>query len=127
MLFERGYENFLYLHHLDLLVWIPTYADELDITQRANFSQTKPLGAPNDIYSFGGSGPRTVQRQILLDRDMMQIMGAQGLGGSGDPIGGGGNQASVSYSGYDVEGNQYTLTVTDPGKAAYSPKAGLLY
>lgn len=86
MLFERGYENFLYLHHLDLLVWIPTYAEEIDISQKASFSQSKPLGAPNDIYSFGGSGPRTVRRSLLLDRDMMQIMGAEGLVGTGDPI-----------------------------------------
>lgn len=86
MIFERGYENFLYLHHLDLLVWIPTYAEEMDMTQRTSYTQSKPLGAPNDIYSFGGSGPRTIQRQIFIDRDLMSVLGGKGLVGEGDPI-----------------------------------------
>lgn len=86
MLFERGYENFLYLHHLDLLVWIPTYGSEINVTQNASYSHTKPLGAPNDIYSFAGSGPRTMNRTIEIDRDTIQILNANGLTGDGDPI-----------------------------------------
>ena len=41
---------------------------------------------------------------------------------------GGGDVASAVYSGFDAAGNQYTLTINkDPGRAAYSPKAGDAY
>jgi predicted small secreted protein len=41
--------------------------------------------------------------------------------------GGGGDVTSAAYSGYDGSGNTYTLTISDPSKAAYSPKAGDKY
>ena len=79
MLLNRPKENFIYFHQLDVdgtsaAIWIPTYPLTMDITNRATYGTNQPLGSPNQIYSWSGSGPRSATLPFNLNRDMMQII-----------------------------------------------------
>jgi len=59
---------------------------------------------------------------IGLAMAALSLTGCDNGGGSG-----GGDPTSASYSGYNDDGSRYKLTVKEPGKAAYSPKAGDIF
>lgn len=65
-------ENYIYLHHLDKYIILPAFADSVQDGQRATFSSSSILGRSAPIYSYANSGPRTVQVNFELHRDLMK-------------------------------------------------------
>jgi len=70
-------DNYIYISHLDDLgqdmqYWIlPFYPDTITDTMQSNFSETTALGRSAPVFTFSNAGPRTVQIEIKLHRDMM--------------------------------------------------------
>ena len=64
-------DNYIYLYHVDEFIVIPTFPDSITDTLSANFNSSTPLSRSAPIYSYASSGPRTMQINLDLHRDMM--------------------------------------------------------
>lgn len=71
-------ECYIFLHHVKnikgtdgVLILLPSYADGVNDTISAHFSENTPLSRSSPIYSYTGSGPRSLQVAFDLHRDMM--------------------------------------------------------
>ena len=70
-------DNYIYISHLDdigpgMQFWVlPFYPDTIQDSMASNFRETNALGRSAPVYTFSNAGPRTVQIEIKLHRDMM--------------------------------------------------------
>lgn len=64
-------DNYIYLYHVDQFVVIPTFPDSITDTMSVNYNKATPMSRSAPIYSFSDSGPRSLQVQLDLHRDMM--------------------------------------------------------
>lgn len=80
-------DNYLYISHMDegLKFWrLPFYPDSIADTMVSTFTDTNALGRSAPVYTYSHSGPRTVQIEIKLHRDMMDDAN---IGVSNSPLG----------------------------------------
>lgn len=70
-------ENYIYLYHLGVFIVLPAYADSVQDSMSVNFASSDLLARSAPIYSFQNSGPRTVQVNFTLHRDMMKQINYQ--------------------------------------------------
>lgn len=64
-------DNYIYLYHIDRFIIIPSFPDSLNDTLSVNFNKSTPMSRSAPIYSYSDSGPRTMQVDLDLHRDMM--------------------------------------------------------
>lgn len=64
-------DNYIYLYHVDQFIVIPTFPDSLQDRISVNFNKATPMSRSAPIYSYSDSGPRSIQVQLDLHRDMM--------------------------------------------------------
>ena len=67
-------ENYIYISHLDeeFQFWrLPSCPETISDQMGSTFGETTALGRSAPVYTYGRSGPRTVQIEIKLHRDMM--------------------------------------------------------
>lgn len=67
-------ESYIYISHLDsgLRFWrLPTVPETVTDTMQTQFSPNTALGRSAPVYTFSNAGPRTVQININLHRDLM--------------------------------------------------------
>lgn len=71
-------ECYIFLHHVKnvkgtdgALILLPSYADSVTDSIQVSFSENRPLSRSAPIYSYTGSGPRSIQVHFDLHRDMM--------------------------------------------------------
>lgn len=64
-------DNYIYLYHIDRFIVIPTFPDQLADTLGVNFNKSTPMSRSAPIYSYSDSGPRSLQVNLDLHRDMM--------------------------------------------------------
>lgn len=74
-------DNYLYISHLDNIdpedpdkfrFWrLPGGPETITDTMGSNFQSSSALGRSAPVFTYSNSGPRTVQIQLLLHRDMM--------------------------------------------------------
>lgn len=64
-------DNYIYLYHEDVFIVLPTFVEQLSDTMSVSFASSQPLGRSAPIYSYTGSGPRSLQFTFDLHRDMM--------------------------------------------------------
>lgn len=64
-------DNYIYLYHLKQFIVIPGFADSVTDQESVSFGQTSILSRSAPIFSYQNSGPRTIQVQFNLHRDMM--------------------------------------------------------
>lgn len=67
-------DNYIYISHLDekFQFWkLPTWPDTVADTMTSTFTPTNALGRTAPVYTFSSAGPRTVQIEIPLHRDIM--------------------------------------------------------
>ena len=64
-------ENYIYLYHIDKFILLPTYPESVSDNLSASFQSSNPLSRSAPIYSYSYSGPRTLQVNLSLHRDMM--------------------------------------------------------
>lgn len=65
-------DNYVYLHHLQEFIIIPTYPESIQDTSVVNFVPSTPLVRTAPIYSYANSGPRSVGFNFKLHREMMK-------------------------------------------------------
>ena len=65
-------DNYIYLYHTDTFIIIPAYPDNFTDSMRVEFSTETPLMRSAPIFSYSSSGPRTIDVQITMHREMMQ-------------------------------------------------------
>lgn len=69
-------ENYIYISHLGeggYWWWIPCCPKSIADSMSSEFSPTTALGRTSPVYTYSSSGPRTVQLDIELHRDMMDM------------------------------------------------------
>lgn len=64
-------DNYIYLFHTDEWLLLPQYPDSIMDKLGSTFSQQSALSRTAPIYAYSYSGPRDVQVQLLLHRDML--------------------------------------------------------
>lgn len=64
-------DNYIYLYHLQQFVVIPSFPDSLNDTMSVTYNQSQPMSRSAPIYSYSHSGPRSLQINLDLHRDMM--------------------------------------------------------
>lgn len=64
-------DNYIYLYHINKFIIIPTFPDQLADTLSVNFNKSTPMSRSAPIYSYSDSGPRSLQINLDLHRDMM--------------------------------------------------------
>ena len=73
-------DNYLYIYHIGYnnqtgqkgqFVVLPTYPDTIQDSLTSTFAETSPLSRSAPIYSYSKSGPRSMQINLQLHRDMM--------------------------------------------------------
>lgn len=64
-------DNYIYLYHVDQFIVIPSFPDSLQDKISINFNRSTPMARSAPIYSFSDAGPRSLQIQLDLHRDMM--------------------------------------------------------
>ena len=70
--------NYIYLFHTDEWVLLPQYPDSISDQMNSNFAQTQVLSRTAPIFSYVNSGPRTVQVDLDLHRDLIKEINMNG-------------------------------------------------
>lgn len=78
--------NYIYLYHVDKLIKLPNYPENLQDSSSAQFSQNSPLGRSAPIWSYSSSGPRQVGFQFELHREMLDQVNGEAVGESMDTV-----------------------------------------
>lgn len=64
-------DNYIYLYHVDEFIVIPTFPESLNDQMSVNYNKSTPMSRSAPIYSYSDSGPRSLQINLDLHRDMM--------------------------------------------------------
>ena len=64
-------ENYIYIYQLDKYVIVPVFPESLQDTLGSTFSPENILARTAPIFTYSNSGPRTMQINFDLHRDMM--------------------------------------------------------
>lgn len=76
--------NWIYLFHTDEYILLPQFPDSISDQMGSTFAQQNVLSRTAPVYSFSYSGPRTVQVDLDLHRDMLNDVNING--GSNIPV-----------------------------------------
>lgn len=64
-------QNYIYFYHLEKFCILPLYPDSITDSMKTSFQETNSLARSAPVFTFSNSGPRTVQFQFDLHRDLM--------------------------------------------------------
>lgn len=64
-------DNYIYMYHTQTLVILPTFPESITDSMSVGFQDTSILARSAPIYSYSGSGPRTLDISLHLHRDML--------------------------------------------------------
>lgn len=67
----RMIDNYIYLYHVGEFIVIPTFPDSLNDQISVSYNSSTPMARSAPIYSYSHSGPRSLQINLDLHRDMM--------------------------------------------------------
>lgn len=67
-------DNYIYLYHTDTLLILPVNPETVQDSMGSSFSQTQIMSRSAPIFSYSNSGPRTLQLEIPLHRDMFNAI-----------------------------------------------------
>ena len=82
MAIEQNYilpDNYIYISHLDedMRFWrLPSCPETISDSMGSTFGETTALGRTAPVYTYSRSGPRQVQINLALHRDMMDDVNA---------------------------------------------------
>ena len=82
MAVEQNYilpDNYIYISHLDedMRFWrLPSCPETISDSMGSTFGETTALGRTAPVYTYSRSGPRQVQINLALHRDMMDDVNA---------------------------------------------------
>lgn len=64
-------ENYIYMYHTNTYIVLPAFADSVQDVLPIRFNDSPILGRSAPIFSYQNSGPRSVQINLTLHRDLM--------------------------------------------------------
>ena len=64
-------DNYIYLYHTKTLIALPLFPDSIQDSMVTTYSSNTPMSRSAPIYSYSGSGPRSLTLELPLHRDMM--------------------------------------------------------
>lgn len=67
-------ENYIYLYHTQTFIVIPVFNETINDTMSVKFNSSTPMSRSAPIYSYSDSGPRSLQVDLDLHRDMFTQM-----------------------------------------------------
>ena len=67
-------DNYIYLYHTNTLVILPGYPENLTDSTSVSFNQSTSLGRSAPIFSYTGSGPRSMQIDLSIHREALNLM-----------------------------------------------------
>lgn len=70
-------ENYIYISHLGETGhwwWLPCCPETIQDSMESTFNSTTALGRSAPVFTYSQSGPRTVQIEIQLHRDIMDLI-----------------------------------------------------
>ena len=67
-------DNYIYLYNLDKFIVLPEFPDSVQDVMSASYSEATPLGRSAPIYSYKNSGPRTLQINFNLHRELLKMI-----------------------------------------------------
>ena len=65
-------DNWIFFHHINKQIIIPVDPDQVTDSMQASWASSTPLSRSAPIYSYSGSGPRSVQFSFTLHRDLVK-------------------------------------------------------
>ena len=71
--------NYIYIYQLGVYVIIPTYPESIQDSLGSTFAQENILSRTAPVQSYSYSGPRQVQINLVLHRDLMNSMNYKNL------------------------------------------------
>lgn len=69
---------YIYLYHTDEYFILPSYPESIADQLQSNFASTTALSRTAPVYSYVNSGPRTIDINLKLHRDMMNSFNTKG-------------------------------------------------
>lgn len=70
----RLIENYIYLYHTKTFVLIPTFNEDVNDQMNVHFESSTPMSRSAPIYSYANSGPRQLQVNLQMHRDLFVQM-----------------------------------------------------
>lgn len=64
-------DNYIYLYHTDTWLVLPEYPDSVSDKMQSTFSQQNALSRTAPVFTYSNSGPRSVQINLHIHRDML--------------------------------------------------------
>jgi hypothetical protein len=64
-------DNYIYLYHTDTFIVIPAFPEQFTDSMSVNFSPETPLSRSAPIFSYVNSGPRQIDVNLKLHRELM--------------------------------------------------------
>lgn len=64
-------DNYIYLYHTNSLFVLPVHPETVQDTMSTAFAENPIMSRSAPIYSFSNAGPRSIQLEIPLHRDML--------------------------------------------------------
>lgn len=101
-------DNYVYLYHTDTLIALPLYPDTIQDSTGTTYQETSVLSSPAPRYSYSNSGPRVMQFDIPMHRDMMTQI----------------NSAASSLKIPDLSSDDYVDTIVKQLQSAALPRYG---
>lgn len=65
-------DNYIYLYHTDTFIVIPAYPENFTDSMSIEYNSETPLMRSAPIFSYANSGPRTLDVEIPMHREMMK-------------------------------------------------------
>lgn len=71
--------NYIYLYHTDTYLMLPTFPESIVDSLPSTFETTNALSRSAPVFTYSNSGPRTIDFQFQLHRDMFEEANNYGL------------------------------------------------
>lgn len=70
--------NYIYFYHLDKFCILPLYPEQITDNMKSTFAETTALSRSAPVFTYSNSGPRDVNFQFDLHRDLMNDVNTKG-------------------------------------------------
>lgn len=67
-------DNYIYIYHTDTLLALPLFPESIQDSMQTTYSAGMPMSRSAPIFSYSSSGPRSMQIELPLHRDLMNAI-----------------------------------------------------
>ena len=70
-------DNYIYIYHTNTLIALPLFPDSIQDSMVTTYQQNMPMSRSAPIFSYSSSGPRSLQLELPLHRDLMNSINVE--------------------------------------------------